>query len=644
MSVFDHPSLGLAQGLKHILSRMLSDAGVIAPQKKRLLTIGNMKQAHDFVRVASQGLRSELNMPERTSEIFSDWETWRQKTSITRSENRHSLPIATKTLSALSELSNANQTWLPSPYVSIPQEEIYGSDPQLAEMIAQVVERAGQNDRIRNSVDYETLPKIAALQNYCGIGIGIGVELDNDKPCLRLLLFNNPKTTAMVGVMEELKDGIRRLFGDVLSVSLLWSRWNVASASINDATSPNVFSKNYFTREHGTLRPGLSIKSSTGVEGSMLGVFTGRELNTLWGCECESPSVADQRFLLTCKHVAYASSTENGRPKISRKWNTGADREVADVLQPEANVSWWIDFAREPYDLAFCAVENGSESSSTVVGAAGQTFEMRLGSQNELASLLEKGTDVVLLGKSGPVGAAVRDIDVDAPYIYKSEGVAAFLDATGLRLARSMDRRAGAAGNSGGPVIIDRNENKDGQSDNLIIGIRVAGDPGKTFADRDDRQAPMALYQSLAVCAEAFNQTFDDLGASPEVHDDTLVEKSLSDDKSHSDLSTVEAPVDKNVNFSVPSYFQRYLSGVSSEEENISKAMISSLKKEVRRHGGLITSTVVKKTDDGSGFVVELHLANNDVSDELHELEEKYATDPKLEFVAGRRFFVGRSN
>ncbi|MEL6467907.1 MAG: hypothetical protein AAFQ58_23335 [Pseudomonadota bacterium] len=642
MTVFDNPKLGIAQAIKHLLSKSLEKRGLMEPIQRRLVTLGDYRQAHDFARLASEPVRRQLELSASTSAVLADWDKLRTQTSVTRQENAQLMPFAERVYPALRDFNNANQTKLVSPFQLIPTEEVFDGDPEInhaADFLNEHFGNVGTGHHIRRYGE-NGLP--ASPHSFTGLGLSVACNA-NEVPIVNFHVVRNSSVKALQFI-DEFLELLNNSFSGWVSFEKSLNRWTQSSASIRGAVAPGGFAANYFQKEHETLRPGLTVIGSGGAEGSMTGIFSGQDFDQLFGRSLFGDNLATQRFCLSCKHVMFSNAKgKQAKGKARRPSSTtGGLKKIGRVVQNQSKQNWWIDYPNEPIDAAVALLESSTwDVSSNVLGKGNRDYLLRLPTENELGDITVSTTEAVLLGRSGPVGGQLLNVDADLPYIFRHSGGPVFLQSTGLRVIRSEDKRVGRAGNSGGPVVVDIDPDGNGSGDNVIIGLRVSGDEGgSSFTGRTDRNAPQATYLPIYMVQfplESQLAKIEEMAGKSENDGDG--DGDGDGDEDNAEASAENKSVEASYKDRAAKAFEAYLRAMEPNDKlSLNKELVNALKREVRRQGGKIVGTMVHRSDDDKTLIVEFRLANHEVNDELHKLEEQYSEETELRLVPGSGF------
>jgi hypothetical protein len=633
MNVLEHPDLGIAQAVKQILTSSLARNGVIGEIHCHHVTLTNISQARDFAKLAINDYRKTLQFPKITSDAIANWDelgNFEQPTFETNgaiSESRET------TLQRLDFFREIDDSKLASFHISLPSEIVY-EDEQLDKIASNLRYRFdGANSfRLWSTFNHDDADAQRRPQYCVGVGVSIAQELLEGKPLLLLTMFRNSIPKGVTPI-HEVCDKLDEVFGARVRFRARVLRWPKAKASIYSCTSGGCFTSDYFTRPHSQLRPGISlIANKREAVGSLCGVFQVGELCEFFGCDLPKNVSLETRYAVGSKHVFYSDDATPELKRLSRPWKDGTVKPFADILQPARSNKWYVDFVHQPVDIAFAKVVSDVEYSPVVIGSAQQDFTMRLANRKDNDCLIDAKTRVVSLGSAGAHEGVISDFDGDFPYIFKRGVVSVFLHATGLRLVRSTNKKIAREGVSGGPVIVDKTNGDGGSSNNVIVGVVVAGDEGKTFTNIYDTTAPFMLFQPIQSAAAIFREilALDDLGIPPQGNSpnlqqiqespQTIVEKSRLDELNKESLDIKRA-----------STYSHYM----SISKKVGDVFFEKIIQEVRAAGGLIIGRNVR--EDTSGLVLEFFLANRQMNSGLRDIEMRNALNPRVCLIAGMR-------
>lgn len=633
-SIIQHPDLGVAQAVKQILTKEMAARGLIANLGRRFVSLWTPEQIEDFSFLALSRVRNqEDNILSRdTSKAISQLRSVEGLNGQSEEAVAAMRSTLVRAAPSLNMLKIGQDIKVVRPYALVDSSEIFDGD----EAIAAIVETF--NDGIEKHPSFRHMRKqvkdgkhTQGLHTYTGIGLSI--DFHGRIPTILISIIRNTELKNF-SIVDDLVKSLNGLFGGRLSFRTAIERWNEAKASIWNSTDlPNGWG-NYFKRGHKTLRPGLSIQVSTGVEGSMALTASTTQMSRLFPDIPIDPQIDGQNFLISARHVLFSPDADVDAPVVKRLGANGTPVEIGAVRQPSDSLPWYLQTDKYMFDVGLAKIEHGYWEIENLISHTKMTdFAIRLPAESELAKVSGYSGPAILLGASGPVKAQLTELDADKPYIYRTkEKGPVYLSSSGARVAKSLDTNAGKEGNSGGPVVVDFSNGNGGLADNVAIGIRIAGNKGAAnFTDIDDRRAPRCIYLPIAALSEdwariniSFSENTDNRDEAGPLENATSTRK----------LSDAEA-VDKRSKSKDQKLLSKYYDLLMKEESNIiDQKLMAQIKKELRAIGGLIVSTSIKKNPDTGEVRIEFELANKSLTPEHMAFGEKYREYADIEMFA----------
>ena len=624
-----HPDLGKAQAVKHIILKQLVGVELIGGIDERIVSLWNPKQQRDFCCIALSKVRDGLELGDDTGQVIPTLDN---------------IPVNAVDQTPLLDASNEalvfqpvkkNETLLSHPYAFVKHSFVYDKDIRVNQLVDALNTSIDNAKNFRPSREF-VKDRANANKPDTYTGLSLSLSLRQEKPTIVFSVIRNTELKK-APYLDDFLEGLRQIFGDWIGFEFVVRRWSWASNSIFEVNDGSGFNQNYFSRSHTHLRPGLSVETDHGTVGSLLCAASSHAMRKLFPRVAVAGALSEEEFAISCRHVFY-HPTNSTSAQIQRPYTNRGNLKIGHVLQRNMSKPWWSSTASREADTAFAKVDRSVwKTDMKVAASVEQIYELRLPEEEELFDVMVDA-ECMLLGIDGAVKGVTESFDDDGSYLLRTPDQGPLLlPATGLRLVRSGDKAAGKPGNSGGPVVVHLGEKKPGQAVNVIAGMRVAGDRGKRqFTGPEDPGAPNCLYLPIVALASEWDRINSEFTES--------VENDVRDSRPdvEDSITSSESPiVDNGTKMSDLSKALGYYSFLmSAQKDLVDPELLSALKREVRRMGGRVLSSSVKKDPETSEITVELRLANREFHVDAVELEKKYESFDHIEFSLNNRQFI----
>lgn len=590
------------------------EAGLMQRLDSRVEFLPNLQSVNQYNRLAHKDFRrtAEGSNSPRTTDVLADL----------AHEAAEDIGVPTASLEGGFQVVGieGDSAELTEPYAYVEEDKVY-CDGELIDLAYTL------KDNVAKHTSYK-LPRFDGRRDRSGdntkkLGIGFAISLSPAvKPIIELVLVRN--LTISRKIFDQFIDSLNEFFGGHVEFVFRQQRWLQTASGLSGSKSDAQFHRNYFTRAHNTVRPGLNFdakhpENSTRISGSIGVICSWAELKDSFGGVGANNDFPDQaQFLITSKHVAFGPlPPEDGNENpvvLSRMFGEGP-KSFADVISTGESAKWKLNRYKYPFDIALARIRDGVEASK-ILSPGDKSYAIRLCKPTEYKGFYGKTQRINCVAQSGHVDAKVKSWNAEIPFQIVDNLGAVFLSANGAIVVSSVDSSLGREGNSGGSMSVEVGE-ADGSTENAAFGIIVANDKGAArYSDEDDWRAPRMIGHPIAAIRSELLAIF--------TQGSTLESEMRNQETQATKLSAAE---------------QEYLDFVEGltmkPEEGVRAEVLDEIKWQVRKLGGRVLRAIVSERDGHT--VVEVHLSNRELPEDLKEVHQ--IEDVDLELIPAQRMF-----